>query len=63
LSKIYELYGHRLDRWNSKAEHNMSRDNPGRRPFPRSERHFEMLTMGYAVVVSSLSGMKKTHVC
>ena len=27
--------------------------NPGRRPFPRGERHFEMLTMGGAVIVSA----------
>jgi GNAT superfamily N-acetyltransferase len=30
-----------------------ARDNPGRRPFPRGERHFEMLTMGGAVIVSA----------
>jgi GNAT superfamily N-acetyltransferase len=30
-----------------------SKDNPGRRPFPRGERHFEMLTMGGAVIVSA----------
>lgn len=28
-----------------------ARDTPGRRPFPREARHFEMLTMGGAVVV------------
>ena len=30
-----------------------TRDNLGRRPFPRSERHFEMLSMGKAIVVSA----------
>ncbi len=29
------------------------RDNPGRRPFPRGEQHFEMLSMGKAIVVSA----------
>jgi len=29
------------------------KENPGRRPFPRGERHFEMLTMGGAVIVSA----------
>ena len=29
------------------------RDNPGRRPFPRSERHFEMLSMGHSIVVTA----------
>jgi len=28
-------------------------ENPGRRPFPRGERHFEMLTIGKAVIVST----------
>ena len=28
-------------------------DNPGRRPFPRGERHFDMLTLGGAVIVSA----------
>ena len=27
------------------------KDNPGRRPFPRGKRHFEMLTLGEAVIV------------
>lgn len=27
--------------------------NPGRRPFPRSEQHFEMLSMGRSIVVSA----------
>ena len=30
-----------------------AKENPGRRPFPRGERHFEMLTMGGAVIVSA----------
>lgn len=30
-----------------------ARDNPGCRPFPRGEQHFEMLTMGRAIVVSA----------
>ena len=30
-----------------------SKDNPGRRPFPRGERHFDMLTMGKAIIVSA----------
>ena len=30
-----------------------ARENPGRRPFPRGECHFEMLTMGGAVIVSA----------
>ena len=30
-----------------------ARDNPGRRPFPRSEQHFEMLSMGKSIVVSA----------
>ena len=29
------------------------KDNPGRRPFPRSEHHFEMLSMGMSIVVSA----------
>jgi GNAT superfamily N-acetyltransferase len=29
------------------------RDNPDRRPFPRTERHFEMLSMGKSIVVSA----------
>lgn len=28
-------------------------DHPGRRPFPRREQHFEMLTMGRSIVVST----------
>ena len=28
-----------------------AKENPGRRPFPRGERHFEMYTMGRAVIV------------
>ena len=30
-----------------------AKENPGRRQFPRGERHFEMLTMGGAVIVSA----------
>jgi GNAT superfamily N-acetyltransferase len=30
-----------------------AKDNPGRRPFPREERHFEMVTMGGAVIVTA----------
>ncbi|MCL2058259.1 MAG: hypothetical protein FWH01_04255 [Oscillospiraceae bacterium] len=30
-----------------------TRENPGRRPFPRGERHIEMYTMGSAVIVSA----------
>lgn len=30
-----------------------ARENPGRRPFPREARHFEMLAMGRAVVISA----------
>jgi len=30
-----------------------ARSNPGRRPFPWSDRHFEMLTMGRSIVVSA----------
>lgn len=29
------------------------KDNPGRRPFPRSEQHFEMLSMGKSIIVSA----------
>lgn len=29
------------------------KDNPSRRPFPRSEQHFEMLSMGQSIVVSA----------
>lgn len=28
-------------------------NNPGRRPFPRNEQHFEMLSMGKSIVVSA----------
>lgn len=31
----------------------VARDNPGRRPFPRSEQHFEMLSMGRSIVISA----------
>jgi len=30
-----------------------TKDNPGRRPFPRGEQHFEMLSMGRAIIVSA----------
>jgi len=30
-----------------------AKENPGRRPFPRGERHFELLTMGGAGIVSA----------
>ena len=30
-----------------------AKENPGRRPFPRGERHFEMVTMGHAIIVSA----------
>jgi len=30
-----------------------AKENPGRRPFPRNEQHFEMLTMGNAIVVTA----------
>jgi GNAT superfamily N-acetyltransferase len=30
-----------------------AKENPGRRPFPRGERHFEMYTMGSGVIVSA----------
>lgn len=30
-----------------------AKDNPGRRPFPRREQYFEMLTMGRAIIVSA----------
>ena len=30
-----------------------AKQNPGRRPFPRGEQHFEMVTMGNAIVVSA----------
>ncbi len=35
------------------------RDNPGRRPFPRGEQHFEMLTMGSSIVVSASPNILK----
>jgi len=31
-----------------------AKENPGRRLFPRGDKHFEMLTMGGAVIVSSV---------
>lgn len=30
-----------------------AKDNPGRRPFPRRDQHFDMLTMGKAIIVSA----------
>lgn len=30
-----------------------AKENPGRRPFPRKERHFEILSMGKSIVVSA----------
>lgn len=30
-----------------------AKNNPGRRPFPRNEQHFEMLSMGKAIIVSA----------
>ncbi len=30
-----------------------AKDNPGRRPFPRKEQYFEMLTMGRAIIISA----------
>jgi len=30
-----------------------SKANPGRRPFPREERHLDILTMGKAIIVSA----------
>jgi len=35
-----------------------AKENPGRRPFPRGERHFEMVTMGGAVIVSATSDIQ-----
>ena len=34
-----------------------AKDHPGRRPFPRGERHFEMLTMGGAVVICATADL------
>lgn len=45
-----------VDDLNSKKEHFIfveAKANPGRRPFPMKEHHFEMLSMGNAVVVSA----------
>ncbi|VTR42098.1 Uncharacterised protein [Actinobacillus pleuropneumoniae] len=33
-----------------------ARENPGRRPYPRKERYFEMLSMGKSIVVSATPG-------
>lgn len=35
----------------------LAKDNPGRRPFPRSEQHFDMLTMGRAIIVSATAAL------
>jgi GNAT superfamily N-acetyltransferase len=34
-----------------------ARNNPNRRPFPRNEQHFEMLSMGKSIVVSASPGI------
>lgn len=34
-----------------------AKENPGRRPFPRGERHFEMVTMGHAIIVSATADL------
>ena len=34
-----------------------AKDNPGRRPFPRGEQHFEMLSMGMSIIVSVTPGI------
>ena len=31
----------------------IAKENPGRRPFPRKEQHFEMLSMGKSIIVSA----------
>lgn len=33
------------------------KDSPGRRPFPKNEQHFEMLSMGKSVVISATPGI------
>ena len=41
-----------------------ARENPGRRPYPRKERYFEMLSMGKSIVVSATPerlAIAKTH--
>ena len=45
-----------------------AKENPGRRPFPRGERHFEMYSMGKSVIVSAtadilpyIQGQLHTH--
>jgi len=35
----------------------IEKDNPGRRPFPRNEKYFEMLSMGMSIVVSASPGI------
>ena len=34
-----------------------AKENPGRRPFPRESTHFEMLTMGGAIIVSATANL------
>ena len=36
------------------------KNNPGRRPFPREEQHFEMATMGRAVIVTATPDIMAT---
>jgi len=31
----------------------LARENPGRRPYPRGEQHFELLSMGKAIIVNA----------
>ena len=41
-----------------------AKENPGRRPFPRKERYFEIVTMGKSIVVSATHErleIAKTH--
>ena len=47
-----------------------AKENPGRRPFPRGERHFEMVTMGGAASsniesqrVAHRAGFKPAWIC
>jgi len=37
-----------------------AKDNPGRRPLPRGEQHFAMLSMGKAIVISATSAISST---
>jgi len=36
-----------------------AKENPGRRPFPRGKNHFEMLSMGNAIIVSATPEIMK----